>query len=128
LSINVIHKPNCVIYMDIVNMKVGTLLSCRYSFFFTGTQRTSFSCYWQNKDYRKYVHGSCWINARNENSGSTILWHYLLTLHDNFGGVAHLFSFRCCFFVFVCLRPVSCVPNIASVSGLFILDWPFGFL
>ena len=27
---------------------------------------------------------------------------------------------------FIC--PVSCVPNVASVSGLFILDYPIGFL
>jgi hypothetical protein len=26
-----------------------------------------------------------------------------------------------------CLRPVSCVPNATGVSGLFILDCPFGF-
>ena len=47
-----------------------------------------------------------------------------------FGGarVAHLFSFLCCVFVFVCLRPVSCVPNVTSVSGFSILDWLFGFL
>jgi hypothetical protein len=33
--------------------------------------------------------------------------------------VAHHFSFLCCvvFVSFVWLRPVSCVPNIASVSG-----------
>ena len=30
--------------------------------------------------------------------------------------------------VSVCLRPVSFVPNVASVSGLCILDCPFGFL
>jgi hypothetical protein len=30
------------------------------------------------------------------------------------------------FFVFVCLSLVSCVPNVASFSGLYILDWPFG--
>jgi hypothetical protein len=35
--------------------------------------------------------------------------------------------FQCCF-CFVCLRPVSCVPNVASVSGLSILDCPLGFL
>ena len=39
--------------------------------------------------------------------------------------VAHLFSFLCCVFCFVCLRPVSCVPK---VSGFSILDRPFGFL
>jgi hypothetical protein len=29
---------------------------------------------------------------------------------------------------FVCLPLMSCVPNVASFSGLFILDCPFGFL
>jgi len=60
----------------------------------------------------------------------------LLTLHNHLGsppvfggvGVAHLFSFLCCVFCFVCLLPVSCVPNIASCSGLSILCWSFGFL
>ena len=32
------------------------------------------------------------------------------------------------FICFVCLPLVSCVPNVASFSGLFILDCPFGFL
>ena len=43
--------------------------------------------------------------------------------------VAHLFSFLCCavFMCFVCLRSVSCVPCVASVYGLSILDCPFGF-
>jgi hypothetical protein len=30
-------------------------------------------------------------------------------------------------FCFVCLLPVSCVPNVASVSGLFIHDYPSVF-
>jgi hypothetical protein len=34
----------------------------------------------------------------------------------------------CVVFVFVCLRPVSCVPDVASASGLSILDRPFCFL
>ena len=34
---------------------------------------------------------------------------------------AHLFRMLCCV---VCFLPVSCVPNVASVSGLSILDWP----
>ena len=42
--------------------------------------------------------------------------------------VAHLFSFLCYVFCFVCLRPVFCVPNVASVSGLSFLDSCFGFL
>jgi hypothetical protein len=29
--------------------------------------------------------------------------------------------------MFVCLRLVSCVPSVASFSGLSILDYPFGF-
>ena len=32
------------------------------------------------------------------------------------------------FFCFVCLCPVSCVPDVATVSGLSIPDCPFGFL
>jgi hypothetical protein len=32
--------------------------------------------------------------------------------------VAHLFSFLCCVFCFVCLRPVSCVPYVTSVLCL----------
>jgi hypothetical protein len=34
----------------------------------------------------------------------------------------------CCVFCFVCLHPVSCMPNVASVSALSILNCPFGFL
>ena len=62
----------------------------------------------------------------------------LFTLRKNmvsppvYGGVsvAHLLSFLCCVFCFVCivLRPVSCVPNVASFSRLTILDWSFDFL
>ena len=43
-------------------------------------------------------------------------------------GSALLIFLVFCVFCFVCLRPVSCVPNVASVSGLSILDFPFGFL
>ena len=32
------------------------------------------------------------------------------------------------FFCIVCLRHVSCVANVARISGLSILDIPFGFL
>ena len=42
--------------------------------------------------------------------------------------VANLFKFLFCISSFVCLRPVSCVPNVATVSGLSILNCPFGFL
>ena len=40
--------------------------------------------------------------------------------------VANLFYFSVLCFCF--LRPVSCVPMVASFSGLSILDWPFRFL
>ena len=40
--------------------------------------------------------------------------------------VAHHFSFMCLYFF--CLRPESCVPNVAGVSTLTILDCPFDFL
>ena len=48
---------------------------------------------------------------------------------DTFG-VAHRFSFLLCvvFLCFVCLRLVSCVSNVTSVSGLAILDCSFGIL
>ena len=56
----------------------------------------------------------------------------LLTVRERLGSppicgricIAHLFSFLCCvmFLCFVCLRPVSCVLNVARVSGLSIVD------
>ena len=42
--------------------------------------------------------------------------------------VAHLFCFLCCVFCFVSLRTLSCVPNVTSVTELFILDLFFEFL
>jgi hypothetical protein len=42
--------------------------------------------------------------------------------------VAHLFSFLCFVFCFVCLRPVSYVLTVADFSGLSFLDFHFGFL
>ena len=38
---------------------------------------------------------------------------------------SYLFNFLSCVFVFACFRPVCCFPNVASVSGLSILDCPF---
>jgi hypothetical protein len=38
---------------------------------------------------------------------------------------SNVYLFVC---LFVCLRAVSCVPNVPSVCGLSILDCPFGFL
>jgi hypothetical protein len=59
----------------------------------------------------------------------------LLDLHGRlgsprgFGGVRvpYLFIFFFCIvFFFVCLRPVSCIPNAVSFAGISILDCPFG--
>jgi hypothetical protein len=44
------------------------------------------------------------------------------------GSVLHFLVFCVMFLRFVYLRPVSCVPNVASFSGLFILDCRFCFL
>ena len=40
-------------------------------------------------------------------------------------GVQHILCF---FFYFPCRRPVFCVPSVVNISGLSILDCPFGFL
>ena len=45
------------------------------------------------------------------------------------GSMLFIFVFFCAVSLcLVCLRPVSCVPNVASVSWLIILDYPFGFI
>ena len=59
--------------------------------------------------------------------------HELLTLRNPLGSplvfgwvrVAHLFNFLCCDICccIICLHPVSCVPNVASVSGFSRLFW-----
>jgi len=41
--------------------------------------------------------------------------------------VANLYSFRCCFFCFVCFRPVPSVPCVVSFLGLSILHCTFSF-
>jgi hypothetical protein len=60
-----------------------------------------------------------------------------LTLRENMGSppviggvsVPHLFIILCwvVFLCFICLHPVSYVPNVASFSGLFILTLPLRF-
>ena len=66
--------------------------------------------------------------------------HEQLTLNENLGlpmdldwvRAAHIFNCLCCvvfwLFFFVCLRPLSCVPNVSSISGVFIIDCPLGSL
>jgi hypothetical protein len=55
----------------------------------------------------------------------SVLIIFLLGSSSVIGGVcvAHLFGFLCGAFCFVCLRPVSVVPNVLSI-----LDCSFGFL
>ena len=70
-----------------------------------------------------------WRGCYKRQEMRTIRRHLGLT---PFFSVSMLFIFfcvvLCLFFCFVRLRPVFCVPNVASVSGLSILDCPFGFL
>jgi hypothetical protein len=82
------------------------------------------------------LHGGFRVLTHELHGGFRVLTHELhggfrVLAHELHGGfrVAHLFSFLCCVvflwcFLFVCLRPVACVPNVASVSGLSILDYP----
>ena len=52
------------------------------------------------------------------------LFNYRIVLQNfniHYLCVAHIFRMLCCVVCF-CLRPVSCVPIVASVSGLSILD------
>ena len=50
-------------------------------------------------------------------------------VHGSFLLCDRLFSFLCCavFLCFICLRPVSRVSNVASISGLSYLNFPFRF-
>ena len=99
--------------------------------------------------YRQYGCISVWKEICFTNQGipkkntivitinyQSIIFCLLLTLREplcspvDYGGVcvAHRFSSLCCVFSFICPRPVSCVPNVASFSGLSIIDCHFGFL
>ena len=58
----------------------------------------------------------------------------MLILHKHLGSPQFFWWVPCCssvqfsvFFLFFCLRPVSCVPNVACISGLSILDCPLNF-
>jgi hypothetical protein len=44
------------------------------------------------------------------------------------GSMLLVFLIFCVVFCFPCFRPLFCLPNVASVSRLSILDCPFGFL
>jgi len=45
-----------------------------------------------------------------------------------YNSIMYIMSTYCFVCVCVVLRPLSCVPNVASFTGLSILDCPFGFL
>ena len=51
-----------------------------------------------------------------------------LTDSDNMKLLIFSFLGSVVFWGFVCLRRVTCVPNVASVSGLSILGFPLDFL
>jgi hypothetical protein len=64
------------------------------------------------------------INVRENRSGNeewTIQNHWQHWVHKTWLLLRFSLTFICC----VCLRPVSCVPNVASVSCLSIPDFPF---
>jgi hypothetical protein len=65
-------------------------------------------------------HDGCLIRSRSYPSRGT--WIHSCCSYFTF-------SVMCCVFVFVWLiPPVSCVSGVSSISGLYILGWPFGFL
>ena len=71
-----------------------------------------------------------WITCRMscEMQKLNTRWEHMSS-HPVAGGVwVFSFCFLCCVFYFVCLRPVSCVHYVGSLSGLSIRDCPFGFL
>ena len=47
------------------------------------------------------------------------------TAYPSRAPVSNIFSFV--LRILLCFRPVSCIPNVASVSVLSILDCPFGY-
>ena len=55
-----------------------------------------------------------------------VLWVIYLSFFFSFQFL--LFIFVVCLFTFLCLCPMSWMPNVAYVSGLIILHCPFGFL
>ena len=65
-------------------------------------------------------------NMKSQHNDSTVVKLNQLCNMKSQYNVVHLFSVLC--FCFVCLRPAPCVPNVARVSGLSILDYSFGFL
>jgi hypothetical protein len=75
-------------------------------------------CIWE-------YYGACLIRSSNYLPfASTRVHHWCLV-----GSVLLIFLVFCFVFLcFICLRPVSCVTNVDSVSGLFLLDYPFGLI
>jgi hypothetical protein len=106
----------------------GPLVEYVSSHFFQDFFKSSCHLIFAFDDY-EYWHvkyDGCFIRGR-KCSPFAITW-----VHPQFlaGSVWLIFSFLCYdfLFCFVCLRPVSCVPNIVGVSGLFILECTFDFI
>ena len=71
------------------------------------------------------IHGGCFIRGKNWLQ----LASTLVQLRVLVGSVLlNFFAFCVVLLCFVCLHPVSCVPNVASVCGLSILDCSFYFI
>ena len=88
-------------------------------FFFTAKNCIGLNCLYE-------WHGGCPIRNWNCLSFAST-WGHLRIFYGVH--VPHLFVlFSVLYFFLVCLRPVSCVPDIVSVAGFSILDCPFGYL
>ena len=64
-----------------------------------------------------YVYHRTWVSYKRR---ELLTLRKLIVSAPVFVGVcvAHLFSYLCCVVYFVCLCPVSCMPNVANVSRL----------
>jgi hypothetical protein len=81
---------------------------------------------WREWKWRAHNRSYCLIEVVT-NVGLTV---FLLSLENHFK-ILKISAFKYWWILatyLVCRRPVSCVPNVFSVSGLYITDCPFSFL
>ena len=116
----------------ISNLMVGSIVYIVYIKSYGGVY-VYIKSYGEVYVYIVYIKSYVWVYVYIVNIKSYGGVYVYIVYIKSYGGVYvyHRFSFLCyvvVLFCFVCLRPVSCVPNVAKVSGLSILDCPFGFL
>jgi hypothetical protein len=81
---------------------------------------------WRERKWRAHNKSYCLIEVVT-NVGLIV---FLLSLENHFK-ILKINAFKYWWILatyLVCLRPVSCVPNVISVSGLYITDCSFSFL